>query len=244
MTELHRLDQWLVALHLVSSRQRAEVLIKEGGVQVNGKVVTRPGKKFDETAHITLIKEPMRWVSRGALKLIAAIDRFNIDVHQRICLDVGASTGGFTEVLLDRGARKVFAVDTGTDQLAESLIVDDRVINLERQNIRTISNELINEKASLVVIDVSFISLKLVLPFIERFTTSHADIVALVKPQFEVGRAHLGKNGIVRDVTAREKALADIRAFSADIGYQLTGQIDSPITGGDGNHEYLIHLTT
>ncbi|WP_306641096.1 TlyA family RNA methyltransferase [Sanyastnella coralliicola] len=243
MTELHRLDQWLVALQLVSSRQRAEVLIKEGGVQVNGQVVKKPGKKFDETAEISVIKEPMKWVSRGALKLISALDQFQVNPENKVCLDVGSSTGGFTEVLLDRGATKVFAVDTGTDQLAPSLRRLDQVISLERQNIRTIDETLISEPCALVVIDVSFISLRLVLPAIKRFMSPSAEVVALVKPQFEVGQDYLGKNGIVRDVTAREKARRDIILKAEELGFQLKGQIDSPITGGDGNHEYLIHLS-
>lgn len=242
MTELHRLDQWLVALHLVSSRQRAEVLIKEGGVAVNGQVVKRPGKKFDETADISLLKQPMQWVSRGALKLQAALDRFEVDPSGMRCLDVGASTGGFTEVLLTRNAAFVVALDTGSGQLAEQLRSDKRVLNLENVNIRYASNEDIGEPVDLAVIDVSFISLKLVLPEVKKFLKPEGQVLALVKPQFEVGRDQLGKNGIVRNVTAREQALSDIRKLANDLSFRVAGQMDSPITGGDGNHEYLIHL--
>jgi 23S rRNA (cytidine1920-2'-O)/16S rRNA (cytidine1409-2'-O)-methyltransferase len=242
MTELHRLDQWLVALQMVSSRQRAEVLIKEGGVAVNGQVVKRPGKKFDETADISLLKDPMRWVSRGALKLIAALDRFEVYPRGKRCLDVGASTGGFTEVLLSRDASFVVALDTGSGQLAESLRVHPRVRNLENVNIRHADTDSVGQKVDLVVIDVSFISLRLVLPEVKKFMTPNAEVVALVKPQFEVGKDQIGKNGIVRNVTAREQALIDIRRTAESLGFHVAGQIDSPITGGDGNHEYLIHL--
>ncbi len=242
MTELHRLDQWLVALHLVSSRQRAEVLIKEGGVSVNGQIIRRPGKKFDETAEISLVKEPLQWVSRGALKLHAALDRFGVDPSGMRCLDVGASTGGFTEVLLKQGADFIIALDTGSGQLAETLRNDPRVLNLENVNIRYATNEEVGEPVDLIVVDVSFISLKLVLPEVKRFLKENGQIIALVKPQFEVGREQLGRNGIVRNVTAREKALGDIRNLANELDLRVAGQMDSPITGGDGNHEYLIHL--
>ena len=242
MTELHRLDQWLVALQLVPSRQRAEVLIKEGGVEVNGVVVRRPGKKYDENAKISLLKEPMHWVSRGALKLISALDQFNVDPKDRNCLDVGASTGGFTQVLLDRGASKIVALDVGTGQLAPELLSNKRVFNLEKTNIREATLDLSDENIDLVVIDVSFISLRLVLPELERVLKVRPEVVALVKPQFEVGKEQVGKKGIVRDVSARENALKNVRELSEKLGYKVYGHIASPITGGDGNHEYLIHL--
>lgn len=242
MTELHRLDQWLVALQLVPSRQRAEVLIKEGGVQVNGKVITRPGKKFDDSADISLLKQPMHWVSRGALKLLSAIERFEPVLEGKRCLDIGASTGGFTQVLLDKGVDHVIALDAGSNQLAPILITDDRVTNIENQNIRHTSVDQIGGLVDFIVIDVSFISLKIVLPEAKRFLKENGQIIALVKPQFEVGKDAVGKKGIVRDVTLREKALSDIRKKSEELGFSVAGQIASPITGGDGNHEYLIYL--
>ncbi len=237
-----RLDQHLVNRGLVTSRERAGELIRKGAVQVNGNVVDRPGKKFDGEPEIALLEAPMPWVSRGALKLSAALDHFDIRPAGRTCLDIGASTGGFTEVLLSRGADKVYALDAGTNQLAEALRKDPRVVSLEKQNIRTTPTDLISEKVNLVVIDVSFISLTLVLPEVPRFITPGADIVALVKPQFEVGKAKLGKNGIVRDVKARERALDNIVAAAKALGFGLTGRMESPVAGGDGNIEYLIAL--
>jgi 23S rRNA (cytidine1920-2'-O)/16S rRNA (cytidine1409-2'-O)-methyltransferase len=241
MTSL-RLDQYLVNRGLVNSRERAGELIRKGAVTVNGVVVDRPGKKFDGDPDIALLEAPMHYVSRGALKLIAALDAFGIRPAGRTCLDVGASTGGFTEVLLEYGATKVYALDAGTNQLAERLKSDPRVISIEQQNIRTAPDDLLSERVNLIVMDVSFISLTLVLPELRRFAASDAEIIALVKPQFEVGQALLGKNGIVRSERAREQALARVISTAQELGYGLTGRITSPVTGGDGNVEYLIAL--
>lgn len=237
-----RLDQHLVNRGMVSSRERAGELIRKGAVKVNGTIVDRPGKKFDGEPDIALLEAPMPWVSRGALKLAAALDHFDIRPVGRTCLDIGASTGGFTEVLLSRDAAKVYALDAGTGQLAEALRRDIRVVNIEKQNIRTAPDDLLADKVNLVVIDVSFISLTLVLPEVKRFATPGAEIVALVKPQFEVGQHNLGKNGIVRNTKAREQALDRVVVAAEALGYGLTGRMDSPITGGDGNIEYLIAL--
>lgn len=237
-----RLDQHLVNRGLVTSRERAGVLIRKGAVTVNGNVVDRPGKKFEGEPDIALLEAPMPWVSRGALKLSAALDRFDIRPGGRTCLDIGASTGGFTEVLLSRGAEKVYALDAGTGQLAETLQNDPRVVSLEKQNIRTTPEDLIADKVNLVVIDVFFISLTLVLPEVKRFLAPEAQIVALVKPQFEVGQAHVGKNGIVRNAKAREQALERVIAAAKVLGFGLIGRMESPLTGGDGNMEYLIAL--
>lgn len=238
-----RLDQYLVRSGLVSSRERAGEMIRRGVVKANGTVVDRPGKKFDTEPTVELLEAPMSYVSRGALKLLAALDAFNVDVDGRVCLDVGASTGGFTEVLLERGAKKVFALDAGTDQLAERLRKDDRVVSLEQQNIRTAPDDLLGEKVSLVVVDVSFISLKLILPEIKRLATGEAEVVALVKPQFEVGPAGLNKHGVVKNEKLQQHALRDVMAEAERLGYRVAVPIESPVKGGDGNTEYLIHLT-
>ncbi len=237
-----RLDQYLVRSGLVSSRERAGEMIRRGAVKANGVVVDRPGKKFDTEPAVELLEAPMPWVSRGALKLLAALDAFKVDVTGRVCLDVGSSTGGFTEVLLERGARKVFALDAGTDQLAERLRTDERVVSLEQQNIRTASDDLLGEPVALVVVDVSFISLKLILPELKRFTAPGADVIALVKPQFEVGPAGLNKHGVVKNEKLQQFALREVVANAENVGYRVAEPIESPVKGGDGNLEYLIHL--
>ncbi len=237
-----RLDQFLVNRGLVASRERAGALIKKGAVRVNGQVVDRPGKKFDGEPSIDLLEQPMPWVSRGALKLIAALDGFGIRPEGRTALDVGASTGGFTEVLLDRGARRVYALDAGTDQLAERLQKHPDVVSIEQQNIRTAPDALLPEKVNLVVIDVSFIRLALVLPEVLRFVERPFDLIALVKPQFEVGQAGLNKHGVVRSEALRKRALQTVLDAAKALHYTHAGTLPSPIEGGDGNHEYLIHL--
>ena len=237
-----RLDQYLVRSGLVSSRERAGEMIRRGAVKANGVVVDRPGKKYDAEPAVELLEAPMPYVSRGALKLLAALDAFKVVVDGRICLDVGASTGGFTEVLLERGAIKVYALDAGTDQLAERLRKDDRVVSLEQQNIRTAPDGLLGEKVSLIVVDVSFISLKLILLELKRFTTPGADIIALVKPQFEVGPAGLNKHGVVKNEKLQQFALREVVANAENVGYRVAEPIESPVKGGDGNLEYLIHL--
>lgn len=237
-----RLDQYLVRSGLVSSRERAGEMIRRGAVKANGVVVDRPGKKFDTEPAVELLEAPMPWVSRGALKLLAALDAFKVDVTGRVCLDVGSSTGGFTEVLLERGARKVFALDAGTDQLAERLRTDERVVSLEQQNIRTASDDLLGEPVALVVVDVSFISLKLILPELKRFTAPGADVIVLVKPQFEVGPAGLNKHGVVKNEKLQQFALREVVANAENLGYRVAEPIESPVKGGDGNLEYLIHL--
>ncbi|MFM1932887.1 MAG: hypothetical protein RL226_2190 [Bacteroidota bacterium] len=243
MTELHRLDQLLVAKKLVNSRQRAEVLIKEGGVQVNGKIIDKPGRKFDLEADIALVMEPMQWVSRGALKLIAAIEAWRLadKIRGARCLDIGASTGGFTQVLLAYGAEQVVALDTGHGQLASVLANDPRVINLEKHNVRHTPTEVVG-KAEVIVIDVSFISLCLVLPEVLRFMSEDACVIALVKPQFEVGPALLGRNGIVQRESDRYRALENVKKSAVNCGLKVVDAIDSPIKGGDGNREFLILL--
>ncbi|MFT4777600.1 MAG: 23S rRNA (cytidine1920-2'-O)/16S rRNA (cytidine1409-2'-O)-methyltransferase [Flavobacteriales bacterium] len=243
MSEVLRLDQWLMHRNLVRSRPHAEALIKDGGVTVNGKVVLRPGKKYTPEDTIVLIKEPMHWVSRGAYKLLGAMNAWKIDVEDHACLDVGASTGGFTHVLLDKGAKSVFAVDTGTDQLAPELRADPRVSDVQQRNIRDVQLEDFDSPFETVVIDVSFVGLSQILPEVFRLTSTPVQVIALVKPQFEVGKEFVGKNGIVRKEAHRQNALKKVIRIAKELGFVLRGSIDSPIQGGDGNYEYLIYLT-
>lgn len=237
-----RLDKLLLEKGLVSSRHKAEMLIADGGVEVDGTVITKSGKKVSQASEIQLIKEPMPWVSRGAFKLLAALEQWPIQVKGKRCLDIGASTGGFTEVLLSRGSLHVTAVDTGTDQLAPSLAQDPAVLSLENQNFRHLEASSLPHAYELAVMDLSFISLKLIWPLLPAFLEEEADVIALVKPQFEVGKENLGRGGIVRNERKRLKALAEVKQSALEQGFTIKDAIDSPIQGGDGNHEFLIWL--
>jgi len=237
-----RLDKALVDFGLVSSRERAKVLIVQNCVQVNGVVVNKPGKIITETDAIELLQQELPWVSRGALKLLTALDQFNIDPSPKICLDIGASTGGFTEVLLKKGARKVFAVDVGQGQLVDKIKSDERVVNLEKTHVKDLTQEIISEKPSLCVIDVSFISLEKVLPYLPPILDSHAEVVALIKPQFEVGKSNLNNKGIVKDAKLYNVIIDKVKQVAAELEFKVSQVVDSPILGGDGNKEFLIHL--
>jgi len=237
-----RLDKALVDSGLVSSRERAKALIVQNCVQVNGTVVNKPGKIIAETDAIELLQEELPWVSRGALKLLTALEQFNIDPSPKICIDIGASTGGFTEVLLKKGAAKVFAVDVGQGQLVEKIKSDDRVVNLEKTHVKDLTQEIIPEKPSLCVIDVSFISLEKVLPHLPPILDDSAEVVALIKPQFEVGKTNLNNKGIVKDVNLYAVVVNKIKQVAQALEFEVNHIIDSPILGGDGNKEFLIHL--
>nr|HEX4313888.1 TlyA family RNA methyltransferase [Kofleriaceae bacterium] len=241
-----RLDKLLVDRGLAASRERARALVMAGNVIVGDHAETKPGTLVDPAATITLREPDHPYVSRGALKLIAGLDAFHIDPTGVTALDIGASTGGFTDVLLRRGAARVYAIDVGYGQLAWSIRQDPRVVVLERHNVRDMPLELVPEPCGLAVIDTSFISLTLVLPRVVELLRAPAGtpIVALVKPQFEVGRDLVGKGGVVRDVAARRGAVDKIRAFAAATGLAAHDDVESPITGPAGNVEYLLHLTT
>jgi 23S rRNA (cytidine1920-2'-O)/16S rRNA (cytidine1409-2'-O)-methyltransferase len=231
----------LVEQGLAPTRSRAQALILAGAVMRGpDRKVEKPGELVDDGVELSLRGEPLPYVSRGGLKLAAALDAFAVDPAGRTCLDVGASTGGFTDCLLQRGARRVYAVDVGYGQLAWKLRQDPRVVVLERANIRTLDPALVPEPCELVVIDASFISLAIVVPAALRFAGPGATLVALVKPQFEVGPRDVGKGGIVRDPAARERALAEVRATFASLGLEGLDSIDSPIQGAKGNHEFLL----
>jgi 23S rRNA (cytidine1920-2'-O)/16S rRNA (cytidine1409-2'-O)-methyltransferase len=241
-----RLDKLLLDRGLAPSRERARARIMAGDVSVAGQRQTKPGTLVDVTAEIALRGEDHPYVSRGALKLVKGLDSFGIDPAGATALDIGASTGGFTDVLLRRGAARVYAIDVGYGQLAWSIRQDPRVVVLERENARTIDLALVPEPCDLAVIDVSFISLTLVLPRVRELLRPPAGkpIIALVKPQFEVGRALVGKGGVVRDPAARRGAVDKVRAWAADNGLVAGEDVESPITGPAGNVELLLLLRT
>ncbi len=238
-----RLDKILVDRGLAPSRERARAMILAGIVEVAGRVVDKAGT-LAEPERVTLRAPDHPYVSRGALKLVHALDRFGIDPTGAAAADVGASTGGFTDVLLRRGARRVYAIDVGYGQLAWSLRRDPRVVVLERENIRHLDPARIPERLDLAVVDVSFISLTLVLPKIAALLARGRPIIALVKPQFEVGRGEVGKGGVVRDEAKRRAAVDKIVAFAGTIGLAVRGETESPVLGPAGNVEYLLHLET
>lgn len=241
-----RLDALLVEKGLAQSRDRAQALILGGKVEVDGVVVTKAGTQVAAGAEVRLREEDHPYVSRGALKLVKALDTWGIDPAGKIACDVGASTGGFTDVLLRRGAAKVYAIDVGYGQLAWALRQDPRVVNLERENVRYLDLAKVPEPCDLAVCDVSFISLTIVLPKIVELLRPPAGkpILALVKPQFEVGRDAVGKGGVVRDEAARRGAVDKVATFARTLGLTVRGDVESPITGPAGNVEYVIHLET
>lgn len=238
-----RADVALVERGLAPSRARAHALILEGLVRSGDQRVDKPGELIRADAPLCVTGPDHPYVGRGGVKLAAALDAFAVDPRGLVCLDVGASTGGFTDCLLQRGAARVWAVDVGYGQLAWALRTDPRVRLLERANIRTLAREAIGDAVDLAVIDVSFISLRLVLPRMTEFVRPSGRIIALVKPQFEVGRGLVGRGGIVRDLALREGAVRDVTTAAAALGLACVGTVDSPIEGRDGNQEYLIALT-
>jgi len=241
MSEPQRLDQLLVTLSLFASRSRARDAIQRGTVTVNGKTVTKPGALFSEGADISIDDPAQDYVSRAALKLVAALDHFGLDPQGLHCLDVGASTGGFTEVLLERGAAHVTAIDVGHDQMHPRISADPRVTNIEGLNARNLTAEDIGKPFSFVVSDVSFISLKLALAPALALAEPGARAALLVKPQFEAGRDAIGKAGLLKDPSSAPVVAAELeRWFTEDMGWQSLGLIASPIAGGDGNQEFLL----
>jgi 23S rRNA (cytidine1920-2'-O)/16S rRNA (cytidine1409-2'-O)-methyltransferase len=236
-----RIDRLLVARGLFDSRAKAQAAIEAGLVTADDRPVKKASEEIDVAA--ALRATPLHpFVSRGGLKLAAALEHFGFDPRGRIGLDVGASTGGFTQVLLQRGAKRVYAVDVGRGQLHESLRARPEVVSLEQTDIRTLSASRLDEPPDLLTVDVSFISLKHVLPSALALAKRPAQLVALIKPQFEAGPAHL-KKGIVRDAAVRAAVCADIAAFVAALGWRVAGVIPSPIAGGDGNAEFLLGAT-
>ena len=237
-----RLDQLVFDLGLAESRERAKTTIMSGLIFVNGQRVDKPGTAVDPAARIELHGEPLPFVSRGGYKLDKALKVFPVDPAGKTCLDCGASTGGFTDVLLQHGAGKVYAVDVGYGQLAWKLRTDERVVNLERTNLRYITPEQIPEPIALAVMDVSFISIRLVIPAVKALLLPDADFICLIKPQFEAGREEVGKKGVVRDSAVHERVIREILDFIPTVGMTVEGLDFSPIKGPEGNIEYLCHL--
>ncbi len=237
-----RLDKLLVDRGFVQSRERARALIMAGQVVVNDHLADKAGTQVSVNANIRLKGEDIPFVSRGGLKLARALDEFGLDVAEMVAIDVGASTGGFTDCLLQRGARKVYAVDVGYGQLAWKLRQDCRVVNLEKTNIRYLEPEALAESPDLAVIDASFISLDKVLPPTLRLVRDGGAVVALIKPQFEVGKGEVGKGGVVRDENKHRDVVANVVALAESLGLEVCGVTESPILGPKGNREFLIHL--
>jgi len=236
-----RLDQVLVERGLVRTRSRARDIILRGDVRVDGAAVTKPSQMVVPCALLDIAQDATRYVSRGAFKLIAALDAFGFDPQGRTVLDIGASTGGFTQVLLERGASHVTAVDVGREQLAEEVSNDDRVTALEATDARNLNCDNVRGGVTAIVADVSFISLIKALPKALELASSGCWLVALIKPQFEAGRDAIGKGGIVRDEAARQQVVEGIQEWlEGQSGWRVTGVITSPIEGGDGNVEFLI----
>ena len=241
MTKL-RLDLLLVQRGLCETRAKAQARILAGEVLVGDRPVTKAGTAVDEAAEIRLRGESLPFVGRGGLKLQGALDAWGIDVNGRVCFDAGASTGGFTDCLLQRGAFKVYAVDVGTNQLHWKLRSDARVVSLEQTNLRNWREETIPEKCSFLCGDLSFISLKLVVPPLLASLTPDAEAVLLVKPQFEAGRGEVGEGGIVRDPATHKRVCEDLWDFFAGTDLKPQALMESPIKGGEGNVEFLMRL--
>ena len=241
----HRLDQLVVARGLTLSRERARAVILAGDVLVDGRAVTKAGALVDDACEITLRQPDHPWVGRGGLKLAHALDAFGIDVRGLLALDIGASTGGFTDVLLSRGARRVVALDVGRAQLDWRLRTDPRVVTIEGLNARHLSPDDLPGDArvfELIVIDVSFISLAHILPVVPPLLVPEGRVIALVKPQFEAGRIEVGRGGIVRDAVVHARVLEEVSAAAARIGLERVAVVPSPITGAEGNQEFLMLL--
>ncbi|WDT76483.1 MAG: TlyA family RNA methyltransferase [Candidatus Manganitrophus sp.] len=237
-----RLDLLLQSRGLAESRERARSLILSGSVLVDGKKIEKAGAQVKEDAEIVLLGPVSPYVGRGGIKLEGALNAFHLDPSGKVVIDVGASTGGFTDCLLQRGAARVYAVDVGYGQLAWRLRQDPRVIVLERRNIRTLPPEVIPEPVDLATIDVSFISLEKVIPAVIPFLKPRGEIVALVKPQFEVGKGEVGRGGIVRSSEKHRSVLDRIYSQAAGWGLQIGGSIPSPILGQKGNAEFLVYF--
>ncbi len=237
-----RLDKLLVDRGLVKSRERAKALIMEGHVAVGGIIVTKAGNLVDADTEIVLKEKECPYVGRGGLKLEAALEHFRINPEGMVAMDVGCSTGGFTDCLLKKNARKVDAIDVGYGQLDWSLRNDPRVVLLEKTNIRYLEKNAVPEAVDIAVVDVSFISLLKVLPAVLKFLGSRGKVLALIKPQFEAGRGMVGKGGVVKDESTRLSAVESVREGASEIGFQTLGVFESPVRGQKGNIEYFIYL--
>ena len=237
-----RLDLYLYENGFCLSRTEAKNFIQQGAVKVNGESITKPAFDVSGNENIELDKSSKRYVSRGGLKLEAALEAFSASPTGRHCIDIGASSGGFTDCLLQNGAERVIALDSGIAQLVDSLRKDPRVVCVEKYNARYLKREDLEFVPDFAVMDVSFISATLIIPAIYTCLAEKSDFICLIKPQFEVGRSYLGKGGIVKDKKARELALKNVVDFARAVGFDFCGSIVSPIEGGDGNIEFLAHF--
>ncbi len=237
-----RLDVLLVNKNLASSYKKAKAIIMAGHVFVNGQREIKAGTLFKDTAKIEVRGKPPKYVSRGGLKLEKAIEVFGIDLQDKVCMDVGSSTGGFTDCMLQEGAKKVYAIDVGTNQLAWKLRSDDRVVTMEKTNIRYVKPKDIGEPIDFSSIDVAFISLELVLVPVRNILIDNGQVVCLIKPQFEAEREQVGEKGVVRDSNIHIEVIEKIIKFAISVGFNIVNLDYSPITGPEGNIEYLLHL--
>lgn len=237
-----RLDILLVKQGLAVSRERAKACIMAGKVYVNGQKVDKAGTLFPDDVKITVSADGVGYVSRGGLKLAKALSAFNINLTGQVMADIGASTGGFTDCALKHGAVKVYAIDVGYGQLAWSLRIDPRVINMERTNIRDVTPEVIGEPLGFISIDVAFISLDKVLPVVKTLLAPAGKVVALIKPQFEAGREKVGKKGVVKDPAVHYEVIDRILGLAGNLGFSLIGLTFSPVKGPEGNIEYLLYM--
>jgi len=242
MATKQRLDTLLVEKGLCESREKAKALIMAGQVYVDGQKCDKAGENFDTEKTPEIRGETLKYVSRGGLKLEKALKSFPITLSGKVCMDIGASTGGFTDCMLQNGAEKVFSVDVGYGQFSWKLRNDPRVVNMERTNIRYVTPESIGVPLDFASIDVSFISLKLVLPVLYQLLRKDGEAVALIKPQFEAGRGQVGKKGVVRDIKIHYTVLENVLSFANDAGFSVCGLSYSPIKGPEGNIEYLAYL--
>jgi 23S rRNA (cytidine1920-2'-O)/16S rRNA (cytidine1409-2'-O)-methyltransferase len=238
---LVRLDKILVNNGIAASRARAQDMINSGKISIRNQIITNPKREFENDIEINVISPDIPWVSRAALKLVRALEEFKINPKDKVCLDIGASTGGFTQVLLSNGAKHVYAIDVGRYQFHNSLQSDERITVREGTHIKDVQISDFIDVPSLIVIDISFISLEKVLPKASELLSSHGDIVALIKPQFEVGKENVGK-GIIKDPILHKSVCDKISELGKSLGFTVIGPINSPIEGGDGNLEFLIHF--
>ena len=240
-----RLDLLLYEQGLAPSREKAKALILAGLVKVDGVVVSKPAASVPEETlpEVTGENEVLRYVSRGGLKLEKALSTFGLSPEGLVCMDVGASTGGFTDCMLMNGAKKVYSIDSGSGQLAEKLLCDPRVVNLEKTNIRYVDKDVIEEPVSFVSVDVSFISLTMVLPVLLELTSENVILITLIKPQFEAGKDKVGKKGVVRDRKTHREVISTVLSFADSIGWKAQDLTFSPVKGPEGNIEYLACFT-
>jgi len=242
MSEKKRLDIAVYEMGLAETREKAKALIMAGSVYVNGMKETKSGLSVKNTDSIEVRGAVNPYVSRGGLKLEKAMKSFPVNLEGAVCMDIGASTGGFTDCMLQNGAKKVYSIDVGYGQLAWKLRTDERVVNLERTNFRYVTEEQVPEKIDFASVDVSFISLKHILPVMRNLLKDSGESVCLIKPQFEAGRENIGKKGVVRDLTVHKSVIVDITSFAYENGFDVCGLDFSPVKGPEGNIEYLMYI--